>query len=57
MNSLQDAVDLSASDVDEQMQRLQSQVADYEYDEALITLQQLTDMYKNELESDSHGRA
>lgn len=57
MDSLQDAVDLSGTDVDEQMQRLHSQVADYAYDEALITLQQLTDIYMNELKSESHGRA
>jgi CheY-like chemotaxis protein len=57
MDSLQDALDLSVSEVNEQMMRLQSQVDDFEYDEALVTLQQLSDVCTNEHKSDSHGRA
>jgi len=57
MDALQDAVDLSASEVAERMRRLQAHVAEYEYDDALDTLQQLSDIYNNELKSDSHGRA
>ena len=57
IDSLQDVMDLSVSEVDEQMQRLQSQIAEYEYDDALVTLQHLSDMCINEHESDSHGRA
>jgi HPt (histidine-containing phosphotransfer) domain-containing protein len=57
MDALQDAVDLSASEVEERMRRLQTQVAEYDYDDALDTLQQLSDIYTNKLKSDSHGRA
>ncbi|MGD8931423.1 MAG: transporter substrate-binding domain-containing protein [Chromatiales bacterium] len=57
MDSLQDAMDLSNSEIAEQTERLKHQVADYEYDEALITLQHLSDICTNRLERDSHGRA
>ena len=57
MDSLQESLDLSVSSVDEQLKRLQRQVTDFDYDEALITLQQLSDMCTNQLKSDSHGRA
>ncbi|MGD8590893.1 MAG: response regulator, partial [Chromatiales bacterium] len=57
MNSLQESLDLSVSEVHEQMKRLQRQVTDFDYDDALTTLQQLSDMCTNQLKSDSHGRA
>jgi hypothetical protein len=57
MDSLRDAMDLSDSQVDEWIKRLQHQVADYDYGAALVTLRQLSDLCKTQLKSESHGRA
>jgi CheY-like chemotaxis protein len=57
VEALQDAMNSSATEANAQMQRLQAQITNYDYDKALITLQQLSDWYTNELKSDSHGRA
>ena len=57
LDSLHRAGQQPVTALDEQIQHMQRQVADYNYDEALITLQQLTDIYLNKNKSENHGRA
>ena len=55
LDALRDGLDLGELNINQLIIKLKSQVVDFDYSAAMLTLQQLTDTYMNRYKSASHG--